>query len=185
MKILNLYCSMTGNTARIAEVIETTARSLEHEVRTLRVTVETEAETVDLLDCDFLFIGSGVYSWLPPEPMRRFLDVRQKSYGKQGLIRPASPRLPGKTAVAYATFGGPHTGINEGVITPKFLGQLPDHLGFEVVAEWLFPGEFNASDYEKHSVGGRMGDLRGRPDEHDLRQVAQMVTGVLKLRGEA
>jgi hypothetical protein len=182
MKILNLYCSMTGNTGKIAATIEASARRQGHDVHTLQVVAKTDPGQINMLDYDFLFIGSGVYSWLPPEAMRKFIEAQHKIYAEQGLIKAASPRLPGKSAVAYATYGGPHTGTNEGCIVPKYLGQLPDHLGFEVVTEWLFPGEFNLPKYTVHSVGGRLGDIRGRPDEHDLKQVEQLVSGVLRFR---
>lgn len=180
MKILNLYCSRTGNTGKIAATIAAAAYGLGHDVRSVRIQAEPETETVEMLDYDAVFIGSGVYSWLPPQPMYRFITKQHERYAARGLIRPNSPRLPGKTAVVYATFGGPHTGMNEGLITPKFLGQLPDHLGFEVVAEWLFPGEFKVPGYTQYSVGGRLGDLRGHPDEDDLRRAAQMTTKILQ-----
>lgn len=64
---------------------------------------------------------------------------------------------------------------------PKFLGQLLDHLGFEIVAEWLFEGEYNSEGYKHFSVDGRMGDITGRPNEDDLRRVGALVTGVLQV----
>jgi hypothetical protein len=72
------------------------------------------------------------------------------------------PRCPQKKGVIYCTYGGAHTGVNEAVPAVKYLGQLLDHLGFEVVAEWYvvgaYPGKGRFQDY---SLGGASGEYRG------------------------
>lgn len=181
MKILNMYCSMGGNTEKIAMAIEERVKELEHDITTLKIKAEMGETRVDFLDYDFLFIGCGVYSWLPPKPMMDFVEKLNKGYMKQSSIKPGSPRICGKSCVTYATFGGPHTGSNEAVIIPKYLGQLPDHLGFEIVAEWLFPGAFTPSELESLSKDGRMGDISGRPNKQDLNNVKNLVEGILTL----
>lgn len=179
MKILNIYSSCTGNTKKIALEIEKAAVSKNHEVKNLEVLNKTEKNEVNFLDYDFIFIGSGVYSWLPPKQMISFIEKHNKKHMKQNDIKMCSPRLQGKKVVAYCSYGGPHTGINEGVIAPKYLAQLFDHLGFDVVGEWHFEGEFNLNGYEKFSKNGRLGDISGRPNLDDLAKIRNLVEGIL------
>lgn len=181
MKILNIYCSITGNTRKIAQQIEKTLAQLGHEVLTVEVGKDTDENAIDFLAYDLIFIGSGVYSWLPPEVMNAFMKRVQQKHVKQGLVKPASPRLAGKKAVAYASYGGVHTGDAEAVITPKYLAQPLDHLGIEIVAEWLFAGEFNQDGFRQYSINGRLGNIEGRPDAGDLNRVAELVSGILRM----
>lgn len=170
---------MTGNTKKVALQIEKSALKAGHQVTTVEVSNETGAEDCNFLDYDFIFSGSGVYSWLPPEDMLAYFTKQNKKHMAKKDIVPCSPRLPGKKAVVYCTFGGPHTGENEAVIVPKYFAQLFDHLGFEIVAEWRFPGAFNKKGFERFSTGGRMGDIMGRPNENDLKHIAELTCGVL------
>jgi len=71
MKILHLYFSATGNTQKLAAQIEKTLGQLGHEVETIQVTKEAEP---DILAYDLIFMGSGVYSWLPGKPMLEFIS---------------------------------------------------------------------------------------------------------------
>ncbi len=183
MRVLNLFFTTTNNTKRVAETIEQAVTDLGHEVNTLRVKKDTDPETVDLLDHDFVFIGSGVYEWLPGKPMMDFLSKSHKKHMMSdmvsGDIKPCAPRKPGKMAIAYCTYGGCHLGINEAVPTTKYLMQLFDHLGFTVIAEWHIPGEYHGK-YKALNEIGRLGDITGRPNQEDLRQVREMTTGILR-----
>ena len=58
MKILNLYFTATGNTAKVAVKIEEALRDRGHEVETMKVTANLE---VEVLAYDYIFLGSGVY----------------------------------------------------------------------------------------------------------------------------
>ncbi len=59
---------------------------------------------------------------------------------------------------------------------------LPSAMGFEVVAEWYWIGEFPAQGRMKDfSTLGRLGDITGRPNDADLADVAARVTGVLRV----
>jgi hypothetical protein len=178
MRILNLYHSQTGNTKKIALRIAETARSLGHSIDTLQAAKDLE---VDVLAYDFYFAGSGVYQWLPGKPMLDFLRATRLRCSQAGLIRLCSPRLPGKYAVIYCTYGGVHTGINEAVPAVKFCGQLFDHLGIPVVDDWYFIGDFKSDEFKGHNAGGRFGDITGRPDEHDLREVSERVQAILTI----
>jgi len=176
MRILNLYHSQTGNTQKIALRIAETAHSLGHSVDTLQAAKELET---DVLAYDFFFVGSGVYQWLPGKPMLDFLRAARQRYSLAGAIRSCSPRLPGKHAVIYCTYGGVHTGINEAVPAVKFCGQLFDHLGITVLDEWYFIGDFKSDEFKRHNSGGRFGDIHGRPDERDLKEVGELVQAIL------
>ena len=175
MKVLNVYYSSTGNTAKVAEAITRAAEAAGHEVDT--VALPSDAE-LDVLGYDFVFAGSGVYQWLPGKPLMEWLGTRLKAYSAAGEVKPCCPRRPGKRAVVYCTYGGPHTGVNEAVPAAKWMGQFFDHLGFEVVAEWYVVAEFHGK-LARNNVGGRLGDIQGRPTGEDLRRVAEQVKGVL------
>lgn len=175
MTILNLYYSSTGNTEKVAKRIHETVQELGYDVGTLRVTGGDM--DVDLLRYDLVFVGSGVYGQLPGEPLMEFHRKLSRKYGRLGEIKHASPRRPSKKVVVYCTYGGAHTDVNEGVPAVKYMGQLYDHLGYTIVAEWYVVGEYESAE---RSMEGRLGDIRGRPNENDLRDVAGKVKGIVK-----
>lgn len=177
MKVLNLYFSGTGNTEKIARQIERTLIDLGHAVDNIKVNNDTEP---DILTYDFVFIGSGVYSWLPGKPMIELLGRLREKYANAGEIKPASPRRPGRKAVIYCSFGGGHTGPNEAMPAVKYMGQLLDHLGYEILAEWYFVGEFHGKLHHL-SISGRLGNIVGRPNEADLQEISRKVEGILRV----
>ncbi|MGB6065668.1 MAG: flavodoxin family protein [Desulfomonilaceae bacterium] len=177
MKVLNMYFSATGNTDIVAKQIENAVREAGHEVETVKVTKDVE---VEILSYDIVFIGSGVYSWLPGKPLMDLLSSLRERYAKIGEIKPAAPRRPGKKVIVYCTFGGGHTGTNEAMPAVKYMGQLFDHLGYEIVAEWFIVGAFHGK-LEYLSTTGRLGNIQGRPDEHDLQEVSEKVIGILRV----
>ena len=177
MNILNIYFSSTGNTAKVAKTIEQVVRKTDHKVETIKV---TKGMSLDILPYDLVFLGSGVYEWLPGKPLIDLLTKLRRRYAGNGDITPASPKISGKKAVIYCTYGGAHTGINEAVPAVKYMGQLFDHLGFDVLAEWYVVGEYHGK-LKGFSKAGRLGDIQGRPNEADLRDVAQKVEGILKV----
>jgi hypothetical protein len=179
LKILNLYFSSTGNTAKVADRITQTVEKLGHQIDAMKVTGDM---AMDLLAYDFIFVGSGVYQWLPGKGLQEFIQKRLSHYAESGGIKYASPRLPGKKAVVYCTYGGAHTGVNEAIPAVKFMGQLFDHLGFEIVSEWYVIGQYPSEGrFKDFSVMGRLGDTTGRPNDADLDDVAARVTGVLRV----
>ncbi len=177
MKALNLYFSSTGNTEKVADRITNALRDQGVEVDSVRV---KDAGDIDLLDYDFLFLGSGVYEWLPGKPVQSLLADLRKIYVEQGEIKPSSPRRTGKKAVVYCTYGGAHTGVNEAMPAAKYMAQIFDHLGIDIVGEWYIIGEYHGK-LEEFSQTGRLGDIRGRPNEQDLQEVTELVKGVLKV----
>jgi len=178
MNVLNLYFSSTGNTEKVAFKIQNTVRELGHTVQTVKVT--NGDMDVDVLEFDFVFIGSGVYGQLPGKPMIELHRRLLQKYNKEGEVKPASPRRPSANVVVYCTYGGVHTGINEAIPAVKFMGQLYDHLGYTIVAEWYIVGEYKTDGSRDRSINGRLGDIRGRPNTEDLKEVAEKVKGILR-----
>jgi hypothetical protein len=179
MEVLNLYFSETGNTEKVATRIERTITELGHKVDTFKIT--DKDQDIDILKYDFVFAGSGVYSQLPGNALMKLFRRHLQDYVRKGEIKPASPRRPSAKTVVYCTYGGVHTGINEAIPAVKYMGQLFDHLGYTIVAEWYVIGEYHTEPMRNHSVSGRLGDIRGRPNEEDLRDVAERVKGVLRI----
>lgn len=184
MKVLNIYYTTTSNTKKIAKCIENTVSSFGHQIDTIKIKKNTDPEAVNLLEYDFVFIGSGVYEWLPGKPMIDFLMKSHRKHLKNNIIngdiKPNAPKRNGKKAVAYCTFGGSHVGINEAIPTTKYLAQLFDHLGYFILAEWHFVGEYHGN-FQKLNKIGRMGNITGRPNEEDLRQVAELTSAILQV----
>ncbi len=178
MRTLNLYYSSTGNTGKVAARIDQALQELGHNHDSVQADGETE---IDVLGYDLVLVGSGVYAWLPGKPLQDLLTRLRKAYVKDGAIKPASPRVPGKKAVVYCTYGGAHTGINEAEPAAKYMAQLFDHLGFEILGEIYVVGEYIPENMQKMSLEGRLGDIRGRPDEHDLNEVEQRIRGLLRV----
>ena len=61
-------------------------------------------------------------------------------------------------------------------------GLVFEHLGITVLDEWYVIGEFHGS--EEHSTLGRLGDIRGRPDEQDLARVRRDAVRLAQALGE-
>ena len=70
MQILNLYFSSTGNTDKIAQQITATAEHLGHQVNAVKINGDSD---IDFLGYDFIFVGSGVYQWLPGKGLQEFI----------------------------------------------------------------------------------------------------------------
>lgn len=178
MNVLNLFFSSTGNTEKVALKIEQTIQELGHKVETVKA--DRDDVDVDVLEYDFVFVGSGVYGQMPGESLIKLQRNLARKYGRMGEIKPNSPKRPSKNIVVYCTYGGVHTGINEALPTIKYLGQLYDHLGYTIVGEWYIVGEYGTDRLRDRSINGRLGDIRGRPNQEDLKDVAEKVKGILK-----
>ncbi len=181
MVILNIYYSATGNTEKIAKVIEKSAKQIGHDIETLKIPKTQDNLNIDFLKYDFVFVGSGVYQWLPGKPLQELFTKLLRQYFEKGEIKPCAPRRTNKKAVIYCSYGGTHTGINEAIPAVKYMGQLLDHLGFTIVAEWYFIGEYKTNKLAEFSLTGRLGNIAGRPNENDLKDVAEKVKGILKI----
>ena len=166
LQALIIYFSATGNTKKVANAIWETLQ--EEKVQTTILKVKDAAKE-ELYDYDLVFLGTPSIQFLPAEPVMRFIKEKMKLHKERGDMKPCAPKLPGKTAVVFCTYSGPHTGINEATTAGKYMGQFFKHLGFEVAAEWYIIGEFHGD--EEASTTGRLGDIRGRPNQQDLAKV--------------
>jgi len=175
MKALILYYSATGNTEKAAFAIRKGLEAGGAEVTFMRV---AEAGGVDLYGYDLVCLGAPVYQWHPAEPVAKFIKEKIDHHRKQGDIRIGAPRRPGKNAVVFCTYSGPHTGMDEAIPANKFMGQFFAHIGIHVAGEWYVVGEYHGK--EDRSTLGPLGDIRGRPNARDLLKVQQDAMELLK-----
>lgn len=88
---------------------------------------------------------------------------------KQGKIKTGAPKVPGKNALIFCTYSGPHTGLREATPVGKYIGQFFEHIGFTVVDEWCVLSEYHGN--EERSTKGRMDDIRGKPTKEELQRI--------------
>ncbi len=84
----------------------------------------TKDMDVDLYGYDLVFLGTPVIQMLPCKPVLDFIGVQLAHHRKKGNIIPKSPKIPGKYAVCYVTYSGPHTGIREAIPAIKYMEQF-------------------------------------------------------------
>jgi len=161
-----LYWSSTGNTEKVAFAIK---EGLEAAGVNVSLMKTTEAMDIDYFDYDLVCVGSPSIRWHPPKQVTEFLLKKFEDYRKQGKIKTGAPKVPGKNALIFCTYSGPHTGLREATPVGKYMGQFFEHLGFTVVDEWYILSEYHGS--EERSTKGRMGDIRGKPTEEDLQKI--------------
>ena len=177
MKALIIYWSGTGNTKKVAETIDKTLKN--GGVNSVLKRVE-EARDDDLYEYDLVFIGAPSHMWQPPAPVLKYVREKMDYYRERGDIKLCAPKLPGKRGVVFVTYSGPHTGLNEALPVGKYLGQFMEHMGFDVAGEWYVVGEFHGRENE--STRGRLGDIRGRPNQQDLDSITRDVKKLLKTK---
>jgi flavorubredoxin len=168
MKAAVIYWSKSGNTEKVARAIKEGLETSGVQV-IFRRTEETE--DLDWFEYDLVCVGFPSYQWLPPEAMITYLKSKMTAYRQQGRVKVGSPRIPGKNALVFCTYSGPHTGISEAIPATKYVGQFFDHLGFNVLDEWYVVGEFHGR--EENSTKGRLGDIRGKPTPEDLSKIKE------------
>ena len=161
-----IYWSKTGNTEKVAFAIR---EGLEEAGVRVSMKKAEEAEDIDFFDYDLVCVGFPSYQWHPPKPITDFLNSKMNKYRKEGRVKLGAPKIPGKNSLIFCTYSGPHTGIDEAIPAGKYVGQFFEHLGFTVLDEWYILSEFHI--WEEGSTRGRMGDIRGKPTEEDLRKV--------------
>jgi flavodoxin len=165
---LIIYWSKTGNTEKVAFAIK---QGLEETNVQVTMKKPEEAEDSDYFDYDLVCVGCPSYSWHPPEPMTAFLKKKFAAYRQQGKIKPSAPKVPGKNALVFVTWSGPHTGMDEATPVGKDIRQYFEHIGFTVIDEWYILSEFHGS--LENSTKGRMGDIRGKPTAEDLQKITE------------
>ncbi len=175
LKALIVYFSATGNTTKVADTIGEALNEKKVKVKMLKV---QDAAGEELYDYDLIFLGTPSYSFLPAQPVMNFIKDKMKLHKERGDIKPCAPVIPGKYAVVFCTYSGPHTGIDEAIPVGKYMGQFFAHIGYEVAAEWYVIGEFHGN--EENSMMGRLGNIKGLPDRQDLLKVKNDVYSLLQ-----
>jgi flavodoxin len=163
---LIIYWSKTGNTEKVANAIKEGLEEADVEVT---IKKPEEAEALDYFNYDLVCVGCPSYSWHPPELMTNFLKKKFAEYRQNGKIKPSAPKVPGKNAIVFVTYSGPHTGIDEATPVGKDIRQYFEHIGFTVIDEWYVLSEFHGS--LEHSTLGRLGDVRGKPTAEQLQVI--------------
>lgn len=175
LNALIIYFSATGNTEKVANAIWGTLKEEKVKVNLLKVQDAAEEE---LYDYNLVFLGTPSHSFLPAQPVMHFINNKMKLHRERGDIKLCAPKISGKTAVVFCTYSGPHTGINEATPVGKYMGQFFEHIGFEIAAEWYVIGEFHGR--EENSTMGRLGNIKGRPNQQDLAKVKSDVLDLIK-----
>jgi multimeric flavodoxin WrbA len=175
LKAMVIYDSKTGNTKRVASVIQETL--IKEKVNSILKKVEDALEE-ELYDYDLVILGTPIFQWLPSKRIQRFIDKKIVLHEKRGDVRLLAPVIPGKKAVVFCTYSSPFTGIESALPGIKYMAQFFKHIGFEVAGEWYVIGEFHGN--EERSTKGRLGDIRGRPNQADLEEVRTKVTTLLR-----
>jgi flavodoxin I len=168
-KALIIYYSRTGNTEKVALAIERGVRKGGLEPTIKKV---SEAFDEDYYDYDLVCFGTPVMHALPPPPVMKLIHKKFAGYRRPlSEVRVPAHPIPGKHALVFVTFSGPHVGVAEALPAGKLLVQEFLHLGFEVKGEWYIVGEFHG--WKKGSTNGKLGDIRGRPNAEDLARVEE------------
>jgi flavodoxin len=175
LNVLIIYFSATGNTGKVANTIRETLKEEKVKVNLLKIQDAAEEE---LYDYNLVFLGTPSHSFLPAQPVMHFINNKMKLHRERGDIKLCAPKISGKTAVVFCTYSGPHTGINEATPVGKYMGQFFEHIGFEIAAEWYVVGEFHGR--EENSTLGRLGNIKGRPNQQDLAEVKSDVLDLIK-----
>ena len=173
-KALVLYWTKNGNTEKVARRIHDALQKAGMEVSISRIQKDLE---VEYLDYNLIFLGAPVYENLSPKLVLTFLHKNRRREGVELLA--SGPEVPGVAAVPFCTYGGGHTGYNEAEPMLKHIGQYFEHEGIRVVDYIAAVGVFPEAD-ESYNTEGRFGDIRQRPDEHDLIEIEGRVLGILR-----
>ena len=174
MKSLILYWSSGGNTKKVADTILSVLEEANISVDIERITEDLQT---DLYEYDLVFFGAPSYQWIPPIEVQKYIKNTINRYRK-GVRPVGAARKSCKFGVVFCTYGGIHTGIKEGNVAGKYMGQFFEHIGFLVLDEWYTPGKFQG--WEEGSKNGKLGDIRNRPDETDLAIIRTNTTEILQ-----
>ncbi|MDO4582274.1 MAG: flavodoxin domain-containing protein [Bacillota bacterium] len=174
-KAVVIYCSFTGNTEKVAKSI---ASGLSKAGCEVALTTVKEAENIDIYAYDLVCFGVPSINWYLPKPAADYLKGKFEQYKKDfGPVPPCAPSKPGKNALLFCTWSGPHTGIREAIPCVLAMQQYFEHFGFTVLDEWYVLSEFTG--HEENSTMGRMGDIRGLPSAADLLRIEKQAENIV------
>ena len=166
-KAIILYWSNTGNTEKVALAIKKGLEAAGIEVSIAKI---TEANDIDYFDYELVCVGTPSIQWHPPSQVTNFLLKNFDKYEEEKKIKVGAPKIAGKYALVFCTYSGPHTGIREAKPVGLYVGQFFEHIGFTVLDKWYILGEFHGS--HDRSTKGKMGNIRGKPTEEELKKIS-------------
>jgi hypothetical protein len=175
MKAAVIYWTKSGNTEKVASVIRDTVEPFFDDITYIRV---GDAKDIDYFQYELICLGFPSYQWRPPKKVDEFLMNHHNRYRREDRIRVGSPKLAGRNVIVFCTYSGPHTGVEEAIPAAKYASQFFEHIGFTVLDELYVVGEFHG--WEEGSTKGRLGDIRGRPNEKDLSEVRKRVRELIE-----
>jgi flavodoxin len=179
LRALVLYWSAGGNTRAVAQALARGLESRSAEVTLLSIT-DPEAEQVDAETYHLVCLGSPSYHFGVPAPMRRYVEKMGQRGRELGFPELGAPPHRHKWGVVFVTYGGPHTGLEEATPAGDFMAQALRHLGRQIRGAWYTVGAFhgNRPGDREHNLLGWLGDIRGRPNEHDLGVIESNARGL-------
>jgi len=131
-KVLIVYYSRSGNTAKMAEAVKQGVSEVEGVSVEMKKVEETKPE--DLLKADGIIMGSPVYYGTMAAELKRLIDESVKFHGK----------LDGKVGGAFASAGVMGGGIETTVV---------DILRALMIHGMIVKGDFKGAHYGSVSVG--------------------------------
>ena len=173
-KNLIVYASNTGNTEKIAMALKNNFNRYGWEctLKKLANDYDVENPDFDFDDYDFVCVGSPVNSELPLPQVRKVMTSRPHADHKI---------VPGpKCGIVFCTYGGIHLGPKEAEPALKLLELELEHLSFKVIGSLAIPGSMG----DKYNPNWYHGDMRGRPNAEDLRDVGSFVDDIMKKLSE-
>ena len=102
---LMIYSSATGNTKKVALSIK---EGLEAGGLSVELKKPHEASNLDFFAYDLVCVGSPSIEWQPAKAMTDLLKAKLALHRAMNRIKPSAPKVPGKYALVFCTFSGPH-----------------------------------------------------------------------------
>ena len=178
-RCLVLYASKNGATDKVARELARlfTERGWRADLKRIEPLYNFGSPDFDLRDYDFLCAGSWTCWGLPAQQMQELFRALI-----QLMDIPPRKIIPGpKCALAFATYGGAHLGPAEAKANLALLELLYEHLGFYSLGTIAAPGAVVGADIagspddpNAHQAWHHP-DIAQRPDESDMRRLAEFV----------
>ena len=165
---LIVFASRTGNTEKVAKEI---AKNFERhgwncDLKKLSDDYDAKNPDFNFQDYDFACVGSPIISELP------LPQIRTVTYGQPGSHKLS---IGPKCGLVFCTYAGIHLGPKEAEPALKLLEVELMHQAFQVIGSLAIPGKLGNKDTPEWHFG----DMRHRPDERDLKDVALFVDDIM------
>ena len=179
-KSLIIYQTMTGNTEKVALRFQKVFTSKGWQCDIFKIDKNTDFASLPFKfeSYDFLCAGSGVYMALPGKEITELMFKYTHQTKRDGkIVRVHRMIIPGpKTGVVFVTYAGTHLGPKEAEPALSLLELNIEHLRFKCIARFSCPGGISKTA----TPGQWFGDIRGRPNERDLRKAEIFMEEILE-----